>query len=86
MLTIYFIKDFPGIDNFIKLSIYRDPVIVGFISIGISMILEKNHEVLPALFVTPLNHHISDSRIIMLSAIGFSGALAILIDGKRNFV
>lgn len=83
VLIIYLIKDFAGVEKFITLLIYNDPALVGFIFIGISIILEKDQEVLPALFVTPLNHHIYlISRIITLSAIGFSGALAMVLTAK----
>lgn len=83
VLIIYLIKDFAGIEKFITLLIYNDPAIVGFIFIGISIILEKDEDVLPALFVTPLNQHIYlISRIITLSAIGFSSALAMVLTAK----
>ena len=83
VLIIYFLKDFADVEKFITLLIYNDPAIVGFIFIGISIILEKDQEVLPALFVTPLNHHVYLlSRIITLSTIGFSGALAMVLTAK----
>jgi fluoroquinolone transport system permease protein len=83
LLIIYLIKDFANIEKFITLLIYNDPAVVGFIFIGISIILEKDQEVLPALFVTPLNHHIYlISRIIALSTIGFCGALAVVLMAK----
>ena len=87
---IYFIKDFPNIEKLITLLIYNDPALVGFIFIGISIILEKDQDVLPALFVTPLNYHIYlISRIIALSTIGFFGALAMVLTAKGisfNFI
>jgi fluoroquinolone transport system permease protein len=87
---IYFLKDFAGVEKFITLLIYNDPALVGFIFIGISIILEKDQEILPALFVTPLNHHLYlISRIIVLSTIGFSSALAMVFMAKGtafNFV
>jgi len=90
VLIIYLIKDFQNVEKFITLLIYNDPAIVGFIFIGISIILEKDQEVLPALFVTPLNQHIYlISRIITLSAIGFFGALVMVLTAKStsfNFV
>ncbi len=77
------IKDFQNVEKFITLLIYNDPALVGFIFIGISIILEKDQEVLPALFVTPLNQHIYlISRIITLSLIGFFGALAMVLTAK----
>ena len=83
VLIIYLIKDFQTVEKFITLLIYNDPALVGFIFIGISIILEKDQEVLSALFVTPLNQHLYlISRIITLSAIGFFGALAIVLTAK----
>ncbi len=83
VLIIYLIKDFAGVEKFITLLIYNDPALVGFIFIGISIILEKDQEVLPALFVTPLNSHVYlISRIIALSTIGFFGALAMVLTAK----
>ena len=83
VLIIYFVKDFANVEKFITLLIYNDPAVVGFIFIGISIILEKDQQVLPALFVTPLNQHIYlISRIITLSLIGFFGALAMVLTAK----
>ncbi len=83
VLLIYSIKDFANVEKFITLLIYNDPAIVGFIFIGMSIILEKDQNVLPALFVTPLNRHLYlASRIITLSAIGFFGALAMVLAAK----
>jgi fluoroquinolone transport system permease protein len=83
VLLIYFLKDVGNLEKFITLLIYNDPAIIGFIFIGISIILEKDQEVLPALFVTPLNpHNYLVSRIITLSTLGFMGALAMLLAAK----
>ncbi len=80
---IYFLKDFAGIEKFVTLLIYNDPAVIGFIFIGISIILEKDQEVLPALFVTPLNPHLFlISRILTLSTFGFLGALAMVLAAK----
>ncbi len=90
VLIIYLIKDFAGVEKFITFLIYNDPALVGFVFIGISIILEKDQEVLPALFVTPLNRHTYlISRLITLSAFGFFGALAMVLTAKGtsfNFV
>ncbi|MFZ1700127.1 MAG: hypothetical protein WBO10_09730 [Pyrinomonadaceae bacterium] len=83
VLLIYLIKDFANVERFITLLIYNDPAIVGFIFVGISIILEKDQQVLPALFVTPLNLHIYLlSRTITLSTLGFFGALAMVLAAK----
>jgi len=83
VLLIYSIKDFANVEKLITLLIYNDPAIVGFIFIGMSIILEKDQNVLPALFVTPLNRQLYlGSRIITLSAIGYLGALAMVLAAK----
>lgn len=83
VLIIYLLRDFDDVEKFITLLIYNDPALVGFIFIGISIILEKDQEVLSALFVTPLNQHIYlGSRIIGLSAIGFFSALVMVLTAK----
>lgn len=83
VLIIYLIKDFANVEKFITLLIYNDPAIVGFIFTGISIILEKDQEVLPALFVTPLNRNLYlISRITTLSAFGFLAALAMVLTAK----
>ncbi|HEX6126556.1 MAG TPA: hypothetical protein VFZ23_14375 [Pyrinomonadaceae bacterium] len=83
VLLIYFLRDLQGIERFITLLIYNDPAVVGFIFMGISIILERDQEVLPALFVTPLNHHVFlISRILTLSALGFVSALAMVATAR----
>jgi len=83
VLIIYLIRDLANVERFITLLIYNDPAIVGFIFIGISIILEKDQEVLPALFVTPLNRNTYlISRIVTLSTLGYLAALAMVLTAK----
>lgn len=83
VLVIYLLREFGNPEKFVTLLIYNDPAIIGFIFIGISIILEKDQEVLQALFVTPLSTNIYlVSRIITLSTLGFVGALAIVLTAK----
>lgn len=83
VLLIYYLKDFGNLEKFVTLLIYNDPAIIGFIFIGVSIILEKDQEVLPALFVTPLNPvKYLVSRIFTLSILGFLGALAMALAAK----
>ncbi len=82
-IIFYLIKDLPNVEPFLTLLIYNDPAIIGLFFIGLSVIMEHNDNVLPALFVTPVSyHHYLISKIIALSVIGWacaSGmALAIL--------
>jgi fluoroquinolone transport system permease protein len=82
-VIIFFLRDLEGVEKFVTLLIYNDPALIGFIFIGVSVILEKDQDVLPALFVTPANHHLYIlSRILTLSVIGYLGALAMVLTAK----
>lgn len=83
VLLIYLIKDFADVEKFITLLIYNDPAVISFVFIGISIMLEKDQQVLPAIFVTPLNlHFYLASRIVALSTIISLGALAMILMAK----
>ncbi len=87
LLIIYLIRDVANVEKFVTLLIYNDPALIGFIFLGISVVLEKDQEVLPALFVTPLSiHHYLLSRIFALSAIGFVSALAMVLMAKGTSI
>ncbi len=67
-IVIYFLKDLGNIEKLLTLIIISDPALIGYIFIGFSIILEKDQKVLPALFITPLNHHVYLlSRVLTLS-------------------
>ncbi|WPP48033.1 fluoroquinolone export ABC transporter permease subunit [Catalinimonas niigatensis] len=72
-----------GLDNMYKvltLLILNDPAIIGMFFIGLTVIMEKNQQVLSALFVTPINHHVYlVSRILVLSIIGWACALGMAL-------
>lgn len=74
-VIFYFIKDLPNVEPFLTLLIYNDPAIIGLFFVGLSVIMEKNDNVLPALFVTPVSHHVYlISRVLALSIIGWACA------------
>lgn len=71
----FLIQSLPNVDQFLILLIYNDPAVIGFLFVGLSIIMEKNDNVLPALFVTPINHHAYLlSKVIALSIIGWACA------------
>lgn len=83
MLAIYFLKSLGNPEKLATLIILADTSLIGFLFIGISIILEKNQEVLSALFSTPINHHFFlISKAITLSAICLFCALAIILIAK----
>lgn len=75
-LVFWLIGDVENIDKILSLLLLNDPTIIGLFFIGVIIIIEKNENVLSALFVTPINHHIYLlSRIIALSLVGWICAL-----------
>ena len=82
IVTLIYIGLFFGIrhlgnmEKLVTLIILNDPAIIGLFFIGISILLEKNQQVLSALFVTPINHHTYlVSRVLVLSLVGWFCAL-----------
>lgn len=79
-LMFFLIRDLPNMDRFLTLLIYNDPAIIGLFFVGLSIIMEKNEEVLPALFVTPINHHhYLISKVLALSLLGWACAAGMTI-------
>ncbi len=82
-LVIYFLRDLGNIEKLLTLIIISDPALIGYIFIGFSIILEKDQAVLPALFITPLNHHVYLlSRVLTLSITCLFCALAMVFVAK----
>ena len=79
-LIFYVVKDLGNMDKLLTLLIYNDPAIIGLFLIGLSIIVEKNQEVLSAIFTTPINHHYYlVSKILSLSIIGWACGLGMAI-------
>ena len=83
MFAFYFLKGLGDIERFTTLLIFNEPSMVGFVFIGLAIILEKDQEVFPALFVTPINHHFYLlSRLLTLSAISLICAFGMVLIAK----
>lgn len=71
-LIFFVIKDLGNIDKLLTLLIYNDPAVIGLFFVGLSIIIDKNQQVLSALFVTPVNLHVFlITRVLALSIIGW---------------
>lgn len=74
------IKDLGNMEKFLTLLILNDPAIIGLFFIGLMVIIERNQQVLSALFVTPISHHVYLlSRIISLSIVCWVCALGMAL-------
>ena len=66
----YSIKDLGNMDKVLTLLILNDPAVLGLFFIGLMVIIEKKQQVLSALFVAPISHHVYlISRVLALSII-----------------
>ena len=83
VLVIFLLKDLGNIEKFITLLIFNEPTMVGFLFIGLAIILEKDQEVFSALFVTPINHHYYlISKVFVLSGISMICAFGMVLTAK----
>lgn len=79
-LIFFALKGLDNMDKVLTLLILNDPAIIGMFFIGLSVIMERNQQVLSALFVTPINHHIYLlSRILALSLVGWLCAMGMAV-------
>ena len=75
-ILFFAIRDLGNTDKVLTLLILNDPAVIGLFFIGLSIIIEKQQQVLTALFVTPISHHFYlISRILALSMLGWVCAL-----------
>lgn len=71
---------FEHADHVLTLLIFNDPALIGLFFIGLMVILERNQQVISALFVTPLQlHHYLLSRIVTLCVVGLGCSLGMTI-------
>jgi fluoroquinolone transport system permease protein len=76
VLIFLFTQDFGNRDKILTLFVLNDPAIIGLFFMGVTLLIERRQQVLPALFVTPINPHLYIwSRVIALSLIGLVCAL-----------
>lgn len=83
LAVIYFLNSIGNTEKFLTLLIVNDPATIGFMFVGISIILEKDQDVFSALSVTPINHHIFlIARVFVLSAVSMICVLGMVLMAK----
>lgn len=79
-LVFFALEELENMDKVLTLLILNDPATIGIFFIGLTVIMEKNQQVLSALFVTPINHHVYlISRILTLSLLGWACAVGMAL-------
>jgi fluoroquinolone transport system permease protein len=80
----YFMKDATNIDKALNFMILNDPSIIGYFFIALAVYTEIKHQLLPAIFTSPIKlHHYIISKTIALSTVGLvcSLILAFFVKG-----
>lgn len=74
------IKDLGNTDKVLTLFVLNDPAIIGLFFMGVALLIERRQQVLTALFVTPINHHIYIwSRVFALTIVALICALGMAV-------
>lgn len=82
-VLLYFLRDVGPLDKLVVSLVLNDPSVIGFFFIGLAIYTEIKHQVLPAIFVTPVNlHAIVLAKVISISLIGLVCSLALAISIK----
>lgn len=69
--VLFFLRETSAIDKVLVALILNDSAVIGYFFIALSIYTEMKHQILPAIFVSPVNsHHYILSRVLSLSIIG----------------
>ncbi len=80
---LFIFKDVEMIDKVLVTLVLIDPTIIGYFFIALAFYTEKRSQILPAVFVTPVNfHHFLITKIISLSLLGTLCSLALVFSVK----
>ena len=77
-VILFLFRDVSGLDQLMVAIVLNDPSVIGYFFIALSIYTEKKHQILPAIFASPLNiHWFLLSRIISISVIGIVCSLVL---------
>jgi fluoroquinolone transport system permease protein len=69
--VLFFLRDTAAIDKVLVSLILNDSAVIGYFFIALSIYTEMKHQILPAIFVSPVSsHNYIISRVLSLSIIG----------------
>ncbi len=82
-ILLYFLRDVGSLDQVLVGLILNDPSVIGYFFIALAIYTEVKHDILPALFVTPVNvHRFLLAKTIAISVIGVICSLGLVISVK----
>ena len=82
-VILFFLRDVPHLDKVLVALVLNDPSVIGFFFIALAIYTEIKHQILPALFVTPINlHQFLISRTLAISLIGLLCSIGLALSVK----
>jgi len=82
-ILLFALKDLAGMDNLLIAILLNDPTVIGYFFIALAIYTEIKHQILPAIFVTPVNLHLFlITRTIAISILGVVCSLGLVISIK----
>jgi fluoroquinolone transport system permease protein len=70
-VVFYLFRDYEFMDKLLVTLLLNDSAIIGFLFIGLGIIIEKRSQVLAAISVSPINHHLYvTTKVLSLSLLG----------------
>jgi fluoroquinolone transport system permease protein len=82
-ILLYFFRDADALDPLLISLVLNDPSVIGYFFIALAIYTERKHDILPAIFTTPVNvHSFVLSKTISLSFIGVVCSLGLAIPLK----
>lgn len=83
ILVLYIFKGADALDPLLVSLVLNDPSVIGYFFIAIAVYTEIKHQILPAIFTTPVNvHYFLLSKTVSLSIIGTICSLGLAIPVK----
>lgn len=82
-LILHFLKYTGYADKLLVVLVLNDPAVIGYFFIALAIYTEMKHQVLPAIFITPLNIHLFlSSKVIAISLVGLACSLGLAFSIK----
>lgn len=82
-ILLFFLRSTAHIDKVLVSLILNDPTVIGYFFVALAVFTELKHQILPAIFVTPVNtHHYILSKTLSLSLIGLFCSLGLVMSIK----
>ncbi|MCB0632209.1 MAG: hypothetical protein R2824_27365 [Saprospiraceae bacterium] len=82
-LLLFFLRDVGSLDKVLVALVLNDPSVIGYFFIALAIYTEIKHQILPALFVTPVRlHQFLLSRTLSIAVIGVICSLVLVVSVK----